>query len=166
MRTGAVMRATNALNIMLSRLIPPLIISDDNDNSGQSPFLQRIVLNRLCPCMFISLRLVSNPTNWWSWNVESVTKVPHLQRLARIDEVSQRLAENGTTDNSEQIYIIFPVLAPGTSLERIVSIAERPTPGVFLIFVSQRNFGKRLQTFGPGWKRRLGFIAKCSAGNP
>jgi pilus assembly protein CpaE len=64
-------------------------------------------------------------------------KVPHVQRLARIDEVSQRLAGNGAASNSEQIYIIFPVLAPGTSLERIVSIAERPSIGVFLIFVSR-----------------------------
>jgi len=65
------------------------------------------------------------------------TKLPGLQRLARIDEVSRRLAENGTAANPEPIYIIFPVLAPGTSLERIVSIAEKPSPGVFLIFVSR-----------------------------
>lgn len=65
------------------------------------------------------------------------SRLPTLQRLARIDEVTQRLAENGTATNADPIFIIFPVLTPGTSLERIVSIAERPTAGIFLIFVSR-----------------------------
>lgn len=64
-------------------------------------------------------------------------KVPGVQRIARIDEVGQMLAKNNAAGISDQTYIIFPILAPGTSLERVVSIAEKPTAGVFLIFVSR-----------------------------
>jgi pilus assembly protein CpaE len=63
-------------------------------------------------------------------------RLPTLQRLARIDEVRRQLTENGNA-NSERIYIIFPMFHSGASFERIVSIAEKPSPGLFLIFVSR-----------------------------
>lgn len=65
-----------------------------------------------------------------------IGKLPTLQRLSRIDEVGRQLAERGNA-NSERIYIVFPMLNAGASFDRIISIAEKPSTGLFLIFVSR-----------------------------
>src|SRR5574341_1049488 len=82
-------------------------------------------------------------------------KLPSLQRLARIDEVTQRLAENSARAKSEPIYVIFPVLAPGPSLDRILRIAEQGHPGVFFIFISKEisatDYKRLVRSGGADW---------------
>jgi pilus assembly protein CpaE len=65
------------------------------------------------------------------------SKLPSLRKIIRIDEVMRRLAANGAAARSERIFVIFPVLAPASSLERVVEIAEQGNSGVFSIFISQ-----------------------------
>ena len=65
------------------------------------------------------------------------SKLPHLQRLAKINEVTNRLAEAGTTKDGDQIYIIFPILTAQISFDRILNIAEQGHRGVFLIFITR-----------------------------
>ena len=82
-------------------------------------------------------------------------KLPDLQRLERIDEVTRRLAANGPTGNTELIYIVFPVLAPGLALDRIVDIAEQEHPGVFFIFISKEisasDYKRLVRSGGADW---------------
>jgi pilus assembly protein CpaE len=76
------------------------------------------------------------------------TTLPNLRKLARIDEVTSRIADH------EPIYIMFPVLT-ATTFDRIVNITEQDHPGVFFIFISNEistNDYKRLvRSGGADW---------------
>src|SRR5437762_1314335 len=63
-------------------------------------------------------------------------QLPHLRKVAKLDEVTKLLRHKNSAGDSEQAYIIFPVLST-ESIDRIVNIAERGHPGVFFIFVSR-----------------------------
>jgi pilus assembly protein CpaE len=69
------------------------------------------------------------------------SKLPNLQNLAAIDEVtrqlSQDLAQDKASLNREPIYVILPVLDSTSSLDRFVNIAEQEHRGIFLIFISR-----------------------------
>jgi Flp pilus assembly CpaE family ATPase len=62
--------------------------------------------------------------------------LPNLRKIAKLDEVTRQLAQNGTTAVNEQSYIIFPVLT-ATSFDRILDITEQGHPGIFFIFISK-----------------------------
>ena len=65
------------------------------------------------------------------------SRLPDLRKVAKIDEVTSRLGQDGVAADREQSYIIFPVLTV-TSFDRIVSITEQQEHrGVFFIFVSR-----------------------------
>ena len=64
------------------------------------------------------------------------TTLPNLRKIAEIDEVTRRLAQNGASADREQSYVIFPVL-PAASFERISNITEQDHRGIFFIFISK-----------------------------
>src|SRR4051794_30373783 len=64
------------------------------------------------------------------------SKVPNLKRLAKINEVTSRVAKSNGSKEDEPSYVIFPILTSQVSLERILSIAEQEHPGLFLIFIT------------------------------
>jgi pilus assembly protein CpaE len=69
------------------------------------------------------------------------SKLPNLQNLAAIDEVTRQLSQDLSQDkaslNREPIYVILPVLDSTSSLDRFVNIAEQEHRGIFLIFISR-----------------------------
>src|SRR5438105_311258 len=63
--------------------------------------------------------------------------LPNLQKIAKINEVTRQLAQNGTTAVKEQSFIIFPVLT-ATSFDRILKTTEQQDHrGIFFIFISK-----------------------------
>src|SRR5205823_13294774 len=62
------------------------------------------------------------------------SKLPNLQNLASIDEVTRQLSQDKAS--LEPIYVICPVLNTTSSLDRFVNIAGQEHGGVFLIFIS------------------------------
>src|SRR5262249_41912033 len=64
------------------------------------------------------------------------SKLPSLQNLAALDELTRQLAHDKGSLNREPIYVIRPVLNATLSLDRFVNIAEQEHPGLFLIFIS------------------------------
>src|SRR5262249_27195332 len=62
------------------------------------------------------------------------SKLPSLQNLAALDEVTRQLAHDKRTRGP--IYVICPVLDTSSSLDRFVNIAEQEHRGLFLIFIS------------------------------
>jgi len=63
-------------------------------------------------------------------------KLPNLQNLAALDEVTRQLTHDKENLNREPIYVICPVLNATSSLDRFVNIAEQEHRGVFLTFIS------------------------------
>jgi pilus assembly protein CpaE len=82
------------------------------------------------------------------------SSLPNLRKVAKLDEVTSRLGQNGVAADYEQNYIIFPVLA-ADSFDRIANIAERQHPGVFLIFISREisasDYKRLVRTGGADW---------------
>ena len=76
------------------------------------------------------------------------TTLPNLRKLARIDEVTSRIADH------EPIYIIFPVLT-ATTFDRIVNITEQDHPGAFFIFISKEistsDYKRLVRSGGADW---------------
>src|SRR5262245_37437074 len=64
------------------------------------------------------------------------SKLPNLQNIAALDEVTRQLTRDKGNLNREPIYVICPVLNTTLSLDRFVNIAEQEHRGVFLIFIS------------------------------
>ena len=64
-------------------------------------------------------------------------RLPTLQKLNKLDEVTQNLPDPSKNQDTERVYIIFPVLTAPSSLDRMVSIAEQDHGGFFFIFVSR-----------------------------
>src|SRR5215467_1811205 len=65
------------------------------------------------------------------------SKLPNLQNLAALDELTRQIAHDKGRRNREPIYVICPVLNATSSLDRFVNIAEQEHRGVFLIFISK-----------------------------
>ena len=63
------------------------------------------------------------------------SKLPNLQNLASIDEVTRQLSQGKAS--LEPIYVICPVLNSTSSLDRFVNIAAQEHRGIFLIFISR-----------------------------
>jgi Flp pilus assembly CpaE family ATPase len=84
---------------------------------------------------FFTAGIESNELNELEGRIRS--KLPGLRKVARIEEVTRHIGQEGVTADREQHYIIFPVLTV-TSFDRIVSITEQQEHrGVFFIFVSR-----------------------------
>jgi pilus assembly protein CpaE len=84
---------------------------------------------------FFTAGIESNELNELEGRIRS--RLPGLRKVARIEEVTRQLGQEGPTADREQHYIIFPVLTV-TSFDRIVSITEQQEHrGVFFIFVSR-----------------------------
>jgi pilus assembly protein CpaE len=64
------------------------------------------------------------------------SKLPNLQNLPALDEVTRQLAPDRGSLNREPIYVICPVLNTTSSLDRFLNLAEQEHRGVFLIFIS------------------------------
>ncbi len=82
------------------------------------------------------------------------SKLPNLQKVARLDEVASRLGQNAAAADHEQSYIIFPVLG-AESLSRIVNIVEQEHFGVFFIFISREisasDYKRLVRAGGADW---------------
>src|SRR6266853_2987407 len=80
--------------------------------------------------------------------------VPSLRKLANLNEVTRGRPQNAASANPDQIYIIFPVLAP-TSFDRMANIAEREHRGIFFIFVSREisasDYKRLVRSGGADW---------------
>jgi len=64
------------------------------------------------------------------------SKLPNLQNVATLGEVTRQLAQHKGSLDREPIYVICPVLNATSSLDRFVNIAEQEHGAVFLIFIS------------------------------
>jgi pilus assembly protein CpaE len=65
------------------------------------------------------------------------SRLPALQKLTSLEEVTRRVAEQAGVPESEQSFIVLPVLTEATSLlDRLIGIAEQEHRGIFFIFVS------------------------------
>jgi pilus assembly protein CpaE len=64
-------------------------------------------------------------------------KLPTLQKLTRLEEVTKRIAQQVSEPTSETTFIIFPVLNTSSSFDRLVNIADQTQQGLFFIFVSK-----------------------------
>ena len=82
------------------------------------------------------------------------SRLPNVQKVAKLDEVTSRLGQNDAAANNEQSYIIFPVLAVEL-FDRIVNITEQEHPGVIFIFVSKEisasDYKRLVRTGGADW---------------
>src|SRR5438309_2108601 len=64
-------------------------------------------------------------------------RLPALQRLTKLEEVTRHIAQQAAASNPEMTFIVFPVPANGGSLDRLAHIAEQTQRGIFFIFVSK-----------------------------
>jgi pilus assembly protein CpaE len=82
-------------------------------------------------------------------------RLPALQKLTKLEEVTKRLTEQAAAPGQEPAFIIFPVLTTTTSFERLVSIAERTQRGIFFIFVSREisatDYKRLVRSGGADW---------------
>jgi len=82
------------------------------------------------------------------------SRLPNLQKVARLDEVARRLGQNAAAANHEQSYIIFPML-DAESFSRIVNIVEQEHFGVFFIFISREisasDYKRLVRAGGADW---------------
>jgi len=80
---------------------------------------------------------------------------PALQKLTKLEEVTKRIAQQTTEPNPELTYIIFPVVTEGSSLDRLVNIAEQTHRGLFFIFVSREiaasDYKRLVRSGGADW---------------
>src|SRR5262249_17222161 len=82
-------------------------------------------------------------------------RLPALRTVARMEEVTSRVSQQSASAESEQHYIIFPVLTV-TSFDRIVNITEdQEHRGVIFIFVSREisasDYKRLVRSGGADW---------------
>jgi pilus assembly protein CpaE len=82
-------------------------------------------------------------------------RLPTLQKLTRLEEVTKRIAQQASEPASETTFIIFPVLTTSSSFDRLVSIAEQTQRGIFFIFVSKEisasDYKRLVRSGGADW---------------
>src|SRR3954468_23142456 len=83
------------------------------------------------------------------------TKLPDLQVVTRMDEVTRSLPKTGS-GGGEFACILFPVvLSSPESLDRMVSIATQYRDSLFFIFISDdipaSDYKRLVQTGGADW---------------
>lgn len=82
-------------------------------------------------------------------------RLPTLQKLTKLEEVTKRIAQQASEPASEMTFIIFPVLTTSSSLDRLVSIAEQTQRGLFFIFVSNdisaSDYKRLVRSGGADW---------------
>src|SRR6266568_395533 len=83
------------------------------------------------------------------------SRIPDLQKLTKLEEVTKRLAEQAAAPAQDPAFIIFPVLTTVASFERLVSIAEQTQRGIFFIFVSKEisasDYKRLVRSGGADW---------------
>ena len=82
-------------------------------------------------------------------------RLPTLQKLTKLEEVTKRIAQQASEPPSETTFIIFPVLTTSASFDRLVSIAEQTQRGIFFIFVSKEisasDYKRLVRSGGADW---------------
>ena len=82
-------------------------------------------------------------------------RLPALQKLTKLEEVTKRLTEQAAAPGHEPAFIIFPVLTTTASFDRLVSIAEQTQRGIFFIFVSKEisasDYKRLIRSGGADW---------------
>ena len=82
-------------------------------------------------------------------------RLPTLQKLTKLEEVTTRIAQQASEPPSETTFIIFPVLTTSASFDRLVSIAEQTQRGIFFIFVSKEisasDYKRLVRSGGADW---------------
>src|ERR1044072_6491972 len=83
------------------------------------------------------------------------TRLPALQKLTKLEEVTKRLAEQQAAPDCEPAFIIFPVLTTTSSFDRLVSIAEQARRRILFSFVRQEisasDYNRLVRSGGADW---------------
>jgi pilus assembly protein CpaE len=81
-------------------------------------------------------------------------RLPALRKLAKLDEVTKRIAQQAAAPAQETAFIIFPVPTV-SSFDRLVSIADQVQRGIFFIFVtkdiSASDYKRLVRSGGADW---------------
>jgi pilus assembly protein CpaE len=81
-------------------------------------------------------------------------RLPALRKLAKLDEVTKRIAQQAAAPDLETAFIIFPVPTV-SSFDRLVSIADQVQRGIFFIFVtkdiSASDYKRLVRSGGADW---------------
>lgn len=82
-------------------------------------------------------------------------KFPSLERLERLEDLRQRAGSDAGNGEAEPLFVVLPVLATGSTLERLIALAEQEHGGFFFIFVSPEisatDYKRLVRNRGADW---------------